>query len=178
VPGLEFAVRGGFHVLGLNLRAWTRTVDPAGTVRFIREHGGIAVLAHPARYRGRWPDDDVLRELHGIEVWNARYDGRFVPPGSVIETARAVCARFEHLRFFGGQDLHQASDQRLVATQVRAGDGVQDLLGSLLRGEASFGAPGFRLSAIPHEAARTSSWMKLGERCYRTARRWRDRWTG
>jgi hypothetical protein len=143
-----------------------------------REQGGIAVLAHPSRYGGRWPADDVLRELHGIEVWNARYDGRFVPPGPVIESARAVCSRFANLRFFGGQDLHAASSQRLVSSHAADGAGVPGLIAALARGEATFGAPGFRLPSRPEASARSAGLLKLGHRCYLAARRLRDRWTG
>jgi hypothetical protein len=177
VPGLEFAVRGGFHLLGFDLRAWTSTVDPVAAARFIRDQGGIAVLAHPARYKGRWPEDDALAALHGIEVWNARYDGRFFPPGDLIETARDLCARFGHLGFFGGQDLHQRSRQRLVVTDVEAAT-LEGFLGALRRRAARFGAPGFRLDARPDRSAGTGVLIKLGHRCYRFARERRTRWVG
>jgi hypothetical protein len=176
VPGLEFAVRGGFHILGFNLRAWTRTVEPLDAVRFIRDQGGIGVLAHPARHACRWPADEVVQQLHGIEVWNSRYDGRFFPPADVIEAARRLGERFEHLRFFGGQDLHQLTDHRLVVSEAADGRSVEGLLGALVRGEVLFGTPGFRLKGRPDKSSLVL--IKLGQKCYRTARGLRDRWFG
>src|SRR5262245_50531957 len=97
VPGLEFPVRGGFHLLGLSLRVFEPVVEPLAAVRFIHEQGGLAVLAHPARYKGTWPDAAMLAELDGIEVWNARYDGRFVPSERVLSATEAVIGRLPQL---------------------------------------------------------------------------------
>jgi hypothetical protein len=41
--------------------------------------GGLAVLAHPGRAAYHCPPA-LCVALDGIEIWNAAYDGRFVPP--------------------------------------------------------------------------------------------------
>lgn len=145
VPGLEFPVRGGFHLLGLSIRAFEPIVDPVAAVRFIREQGGLAVLAHPARYKGDWPDDAMLAELDGIEVWNARYDGRFVPSERVLAASEAVIARQPHLARYCGQDLHVTQSHRMLVVEAHAAD-VNDLIDTLRRGEATLGAVAARFA--------------------------------
>ena len=139
VPGLEFPVRGGFHLLGFSIRTFEPIVDPVAAVRFIRDQGGLAVLAHPARYKGVWPDDAMLAELDGIEVWNARYDGRFVPSERVLAASEAVIKRQPHLARYCGQDLHATHSHRMVVVKAQAAD-ADELVGKLRIGEATLGA--------------------------------------
>lgn len=178
VPGLEFAVRGGFHLLGFNIRSWEPLVEPAEVASFIRDQGGLAVLAHPARYRGLWPDDETLRALHGIEVWNAAYDGRFVPSGNVLAASKARRTAFGHLNFFGGQDMHRLVDHRLIVTESSAETGVDGFLQDLERGLTTFGAAGFRFAGNPPAGSPPTTLLKLSHLSYVLARRVRDRWIG
>ena len=145
IPGLEFPVRGGFHLLGFSIRAFEPIVDPLAAVRFIHDQGGLAVLAHPARYKGAWPDESVLAELDGVEVWNARYDGRFVPSDRVLASSEVVIRRQPHLARYCGQDLHATQSHRLVLAEALAED-VDQLVGKLRSGEATFGAAAARFS--------------------------------
>ncbi len=147
IPGLEFSVQGGFHVLGLNLRRFEPLIDLTAAARFIRAQGGIAVLAHPARYAGRWPQAAAIAQLDGIEVWNARYDGRFIPPGHLVDKAlRHECVSGRGL-LFGGQDLHDTTEHRVVTTSVSGNEGLEAFLLALRSGAASFGAAPFRISS-------------------------------
>jgi hypothetical protein len=178
VPGLEFAVRGGFHIIGFNIRHWEHRVEPLDVVRLIREQGGLAVLAHPARYAGRWPDDATLAQLQGIEVWNARYDGRFLPSGDVLDAATAITRRFDKLQFFGGQDIHLTSPNRLVVTDVAAARGIEEFLQGLADGVSTFGAGGLRFPARPRARPLSLALLKCGHLSYTLARRLRDRIAG
>jgi len=139
VPGLEFPVRGGFHLLGFSIRAFEPIVDPVTAVRFIHDQGGLAVLAHPARYKGVWPDAAMLAVLDGIEVWNARYDGRFVASERVLAASEAVIKRHPHLARYCGQDLHVPQPHQLLAVEARAAD-ADEFVGKLRIGEATLGA--------------------------------------
>lgn len=143
VPGLELPVRGGFHLLGYNVRAFEPILDPAQAARFIREQGGLAVLAHPARYAGSWPGEDALAEMDGIEAWNARYDGRFIPSGALLREIARRAPAGGALRVFGGQDLHALTPNRLVCTDSKAAS-LAELLAALRSGETTFGAAPFR----------------------------------
>lgn len=145
VPGLEFPVRGGFHLLGFSVREFAPIVDPVSAVRFIHDQGGLAVLAHPARYKGAWPDDTMLADLDGIEVWNARYDGRFVPSERVLAASEAVIKRQPHLSRYCGQDLHVTQSHRILPIEARATD-VDELVGRLRVGDATLGAATPRLA--------------------------------
>lgn len=169
VPGLEFPVRGGFHLLGFSIRAFEPIVDPLAAVRFIHDQGGLAVLAHPSRYKGAWPDDSVLAELDGVEVWNARYDGRFVPSQGVLASSEAVIRRQSHLTRYCGQDLHAKQSHQLLLAETPAVD-ADELVGKLRNGEAILGAAITRFSMRGPLAATTRLVSGVVHPIYRVAR--------
>jgi hypothetical protein len=173
VPGLEFPVRGGFHLLGLSIRAFEPVADPVAAVRFIRDQGGLAVLAHPARYKGAWPDDAMLAELDGLEIWNARYDGRFVPSERVLAASEAVIARQPHLARYCGQDLHATQSHRLLVVEAEAA-GPDEFVGRLRSGRVTLGAAGARFKARGPLAATTRIVSSVAHPVYRAARAMRE----
>jgi hypothetical protein len=77
VPGIEYAdPEDRVHV-----SVWGCTFLGAGLptgelLRRVKEHGGFAVLAHPAR-RDAWEivDPAWFPDLGGIEVWSRKWDG-------------------------------------------------------------------------------------------------------
>ncbi len=150
VPGLEFTVRGGFHILGYGIRRFQPILGVEEAVRFIKDSGGIAVLAHPARYRGKWPEPDVLRLLDGIEVWNARYDGRFMPCEKVLSSCQDMFDRFPNLLAFGGQDLHDTGMQGLIGTHVSGSvNGLESFWLLVRHGNARLGRWPIKLDSHP-----------------------------
>ncbi len=78
IPGLEFRCNADIHILGLGITDDVRSSDAATVATQITEMGGIAVLAHPSRNGYQCPGE-LCAVLNGIEIWNAVYDGRFVP---------------------------------------------------------------------------------------------------
>ncbi len=178
VPGLEFAIRGGFHLLGFNVQRWRHLVEPMDAVKFIQEQGGLAVLAHPARYRGRWPEPAVLDALDGIEAWNARYDGRFLPSGRLLEQGRTLCEQHPGTVLFGGQDLHRTSDHRLVMTEVAGEHDVAGFVAKMRDGQFRFGARGMRFESRSGEGSFPPSILAWVHGTYRAARSLRDRVLG
>ena len=173
VPGLEFSVAGGFHILGYSLREFLPRTNPADVVEFIHDRGGIAVLAHPARYRGKWPAATVLERMDGIEAWNARYDGRFVPSGAVLAACGARLPGLGRPVLFGGQDLHELTSHRLVVTSVPRTDDLPTLLLRLRDGDSTFGAGLARLKSRERPARIVVSMASVLHTAYRGARRFR-----
>jgi hypothetical protein len=175
VAGLEFPVRGGFHLLAFGLARFRRLAAGRDVAEFARDEGAVVVLAHPARYRGSWPDDELLARLDGIEVWNARYDGRFIPPGALLDAVRRVRARHPRLALFGGQDLHALTANRLVTTRWTATFEPVELRARLTDGSARFGAGATTLFSAVEPGTATRALYRLLHAGYSALRRTRDR---
>jgi hypothetical protein len=104
VPGLEYSDAGNdVHVLvwgaGPFLGAGRQT---SALLDDVQAAGAVAVLAHPGRRAAgeRLRSQDLAR-LHGVEVWNRKYDG--IAPG---QAALRLRMDNPHLQPFVGLDLH------------------------------------------------------------------------
>jgi len=103
IPGLEFMC-DDVHILGLGIVEILYASSPKALIDKIHEHDGVAVLAHMSYYEKiPW---ESLSGLDGVEIWNARYDGRFAPKIGCFRTLKKL-KKFNH-NFVGycGLDLH------------------------------------------------------------------------
>src|SRR5512132_472012 len=79
LPGLEYSFPAGPHLMAFGLtERLPLPANPAALAARMAACGAAVVLAHPARYPGL-ASPELAENLQGIEVWNQRYDGRFVP---------------------------------------------------------------------------------------------------
>lgn len=175
IPGIEFTCRDNLHLLGFGVSRYTAERDPAAVARFIRRQGGVAVMAHPVRYAYRLPPD-VAVHLHGIEVWNAAYDGRFVPNSETRRLLRRLRGEHGQLLAFGGRDLHAIENACGVHLEVSC-EALQAeaVVDAMRRGRFSI-ANGF----VRIDAAREGLWLTchlldLLWRLYRGAKHTRDK---
>lgn len=134
IPGIEFPCSQTLHILGLGVERLTRAKEPVEVARFIRDQGGLAIIAHPSRAHYRIPPG-LESGIDGIEIWNARYDGWFVPNDRSIALWRRLQNAKTSLIPVGGQDLHAVTphghvrvtiscdglDQTTVLRALRAG---------------------------------------------------------
>ena len=175
VPGLEFTCDHNLHLLALGIEYYTDVTNPALVARFVKAQGGLAILSHPSRYGYQIPSGLEML-LDGIEVWNAAYDGRFLPNDRSIRLWKALHARNNSLRAFGTQDLHTIRDHRHVRVSVRCNRLTRDtILQSLKNGDFVISNSYVRLRSDS-----SPGWMKLkaigaAHRAYLTARAIRDR---
>jgi hypothetical protein len=105
IPGLEFRCTGDFHILGLGVTCHISSEDPLRVAHQIGRMGGLAVLAHPGR-SGYLCPQELRGVLNGIEIWNAAYDGRFVPPLAGFHLLQQARSSNSAISGFGGADLH------------------------------------------------------------------------
>jgi predicted metal-dependent phosphoesterase TrpH len=105
IPGIEFTCLGNLHLIGLGVQDYDSSKDPLFINDFIQEQGGVAIIAHPKRYHYQI-SQVLLTAVNGVEIWNAGYDGRFVPNDHSITLLKRARERHESLLAFGGQDLH------------------------------------------------------------------------
>ncbi len=105
IPGLEFRCDNDIHILGLGISGDIPSSDPVIVTIQIRTMGGLAVLAHPGRNGYQFPPE-LFGVLDGIEIWNAGYDGRFIPPMANLRLLQEARGPNPAIVGFGGADLH------------------------------------------------------------------------
>ncbi len=119
IPGLEFRCSGDFHILGLGIADPIPDSDPVVVASQIAASGGLAILAHPGRNGHQCPRD-LLSVLNGIEIWNAAYDGRFVPPSANLRLLQEAWSVNPAILGFGGVDLHTLERAPGVILELRS----------------------------------------------------------
>ncbi|MBZ0220453.1 MAG: PHP domain-containing protein [Candidatus Methylomirabilis sp.] len=147
LPGLEFGFSEypKLHLLGIGVTSYIPPSDISLTIGSIREQGGLAVLAHPAR-NGHFVPEDLKGKLDGIEVWNAAYDSRYLPHHRSIMLYRSLKEMNPSMLAFGGLDFHTARNFRELDTVVKGSPADAKELLNLLR-NGSFTSKG-RLCTI------------------------------
>lgn len=118
-PGLEFRFSGypGLHLLTLNLRRWIEPRSPEEFVKQARRACELTVLAHPILTRYSVPSI-VARSIDAVEVWNARYNTRFLPDVRAIRLYQALRRERPELLAVVGLDQHDSSNDREVRLLV------------------------------------------------------------
>lgn len=119
IPGIEFTCDNNLHLLGFGVKGYTDSKDPVEVAQFIQRSGGVAVVAHPKRYQYQIPPA-LVPFLNGIEVWNAGYDGRFVPNDCSLKMLQALRSASGPLSAFGGQDFHAMKEHTHIRVSIRA----------------------------------------------------------
>jgi hypothetical protein len=120
VPGVECEAKPDYvHVLGYNVRAVIPAGDLSEIVGSVRGQGGVAVLAHPG-YRAAYAHvaEDALGLLHGLEVWNGKADGRWLPNAESMARLSALRASHTHLIPLAGADLHRLESYPEITLRV------------------------------------------------------------
>ena len=117
IPGIEFTCENNLHLIGLGVGEFANSKDPLWLAAFIRDSGGMSIIAHPSRYNYQIAES-LTRVVNGIEVWNANYDGRFVPNDLSLKLWRERRRENQTLVATGGQDLHVITDHVHVTLAV------------------------------------------------------------
>jgi hypothetical protein len=177
VPGLEFEATPDYvHVLGYGLRALSGAHDTAGIGRFVRESGGLAVLAHPTwRAAHAHLDASALALLDGWEVWNGKADGRWGPSAEGVERLGRAQACRAGLVAMGGLDMHNLEAYAGITLHVdapaRTGAAILD---ALRRG--AYSVVGERVQFGPHDRpAVAGSAATAAGQALRRVKRWAER---
>ena len=132
IPGIEMSC-GVAHIILLDAPEHPMMVDWREVVSFSRSHNLLSILAHPTRLSDPAIVGEILGEVRGVEIWNAREDGRYSPDldrlSMFIPTLRE-----EHLLFFG-VDYHETGDCLDNVLEVDAGGDEGSLLDRLSSGK-------------------------------------------
>ncbi len=119
IPGIEFATERHTHILGIGVTEFFDEHDPVKIVRGIHAQGGIAILAHPDA--GDFEkDEEFLKALDGVEVWNSAHDGPFVPSSKNVEALEIIRKVNPDIMVFGGNDFHRRGHYRKSRIVLKA----------------------------------------------------------
>jgi predicted metal-dependent phosphoesterase TrpH len=117
IPGIEFACKGGLHIVGIGMTSVFDVFEPAAVIQAIHEHNAYAILAHPDRYHWNCPLH-VVREIDAVEIWNVGHDGKFLPsPQSLVGFPRLRRAN-PRLLAVAGHDFHKETGFYDVAIEL------------------------------------------------------------
>lgn len=175
MPGIEFTCENNLHLIGLGISEYTATRNPLAVCDFIRERGGVAVIAHPVRYKYLIPLA-LAHRVNGIEVWNGAYDGRFIPNHRSLILLRRLREHNASLLAYGGEDLHTIVPRFHVAVDVHCTALTPDrILRALDAGDFTISNSLFRLSARSTIGPWQSANILAGRAVFTLAKRIRDR---
>jgi len=80
IPGFEISPKNNFHILLYNIN---RPIPCALTVDNLKDfhvkENELLILAHGSSYFKKPLPEFLKRKIHGVEVWNARYDSLLAP---------------------------------------------------------------------------------------------------
>jgi hypothetical protein len=168
VPGLEFRMEGEreVHVLVVGAEALESAETPQGVMEKAQsENGrGLVVLAHPSR-NGHYLPKDLEHRIHGIEIWNAAYDSRYLPDYWAIRLFRSLRKLNRNLVGFGGLDLHDRSGFRKLKLQMRHPCRTEaELLTRLKAGRFSIRGPYAGIDSVPDWGFAKMLLLKVGRK--------------
>jgi hypothetical protein len=168
IPGLEIATASG-HMLVLGCRKFICTRDP---FQVIKEAAGcVILLAHPEKGH---IIPAVLEQADGIEGWNARYMGKYLPPFNWVGKWRKELLPGKIMT--GGNDIHHFEHKRKIVMLTQSHSmSEQDILEAIKKGQFivsngifSF-TPDGRVFYRGREV-RAQTFSVLCARCYRLSR--------
>ncbi len=178
IPGIEFTCENNLHLIGLGIEHFTAIRDPISVARFIKKEGGLSIVAHPIRYGYKMPVG-LEKEIDGIEVWNAGYDGRFVPNDRSIALWQSLRGRNDAILAFGGEDLHEITDHGHVKLTVSCDELTEGTIIRVLReGNYLITNPYFQLRPASLNGGLNLMSIVLARRAYLVAKAIRDRLAG
>jgi hypothetical protein len=113
IPGLEFRFEGhtGLHLLALGLDRWIEPATPADFITETKGNAALTIAAHPVLFKYRAPAE-VLAGIDAIEVWNAKYNTRYLPDPAAIRLLHDLRRARPDVVGTVGLDQHDATNDR------------------------------------------------------------------
>jgi hypothetical protein len=165
IPGLEFACKGGLHIVGLGMTSLLDVLEPVGVIHAIHANKGCAVLAHPKRNGWICPLH-ISQVLDAAEIWNVGYDGKFLPSTQSLTGFLKLRQANPKLLAIAGHDFHRASGFYDVGIEMEVSSlSADSILRNLQQGRYNIRAPHFscdsraNFSKLESARLRVVSWQ-------------------
>ena len=174
IPGIEYTCENNLHLMGLGIRKYQDLVNPIEVAQHIRIENGLSVISHPSRYNYILPNG-LEGEIDGVEIWNAIYDGRFIPNHSSISLLQSLRSDYPNLLAFGGQDLHSIKPYPHVRLRISCDKlSEESLLLALRHGKYEIFNSYFCIDAIASENRIKNTYIAMAQISYQKLKFLRD----
>jgi hypothetical protein len=133
VPGVEI---DNLHALFYNVSPVTEWRDETDLARQLAARGSMVVVSHPVKIRRGLPSA-IAALFEGVEIWNARYDGKLAADiGPITYWQELQRTMDRHLAPLCGIDLHNRLDFTPLALEVECDHlDARSVLGALRSGQ-------------------------------------------
>jgi len=133
IPGLEYRFAGypGLHLLALGLSRYLSPDTPGDFFVQASKHARMTILAHPVLCRYDIPSE-VLATVHGVEVWNAAYNTRYLPDPRSIRILHKMRRCRPDVVGTVGLDQHDSRNDREV--RIVLDDSTKDPIAEIKAG--------------------------------------------
>lgn len=153
IPGLEFVIDRAHqvHLLVVGIDGCALKNGAGKILERIQqdENNIFAVIAHLSRSNHHVPPN-YAKTIHGIEIWNAAYDSRYLPDHKAIRLFWKIKKNNARLVGFGGLDLHDYSGFRGLSLHVKDScRNPNELILRLKEGQFEIHGPHMTLSSDP-----------------------------
>jgi hypothetical protein len=119
IPGIEFAVTGQIHIVGIGVVNLIRLDSPVYVADQMREQGGMSILAHPKKLG--WDClPEVLLAVDAAEIWNIGYDGKYLPSVKALPAFERMQQINPKLLAIASHDFHRTASFYDVAIEMDA----------------------------------------------------------
>jgi hypothetical protein len=147
IVGIEYSCADALHIVGVGCEALLDTSDPVRLVQDIRSARCFSILAHPLRLCWRC-SPELAASLDAVEVWNVRYDGKYLPSPPALEFFNRMKALNPKLLAAVGDDFHGLGGfyPLSICMSVNSLD-RESILTELIGGRYQIGGPGFHTAA-------------------------------
>jgi hypothetical protein len=118
IPGIEM---DALHILIFGAKEGKLASSLLESAEQFREQGALIVLSHPIKLRRGIPEG-IEAMLSGVEVWNCRYDGKWLPRLSNVRLLNQLRVGNPKLVATCGIDFHSRSDYADVRMEVETNE--------------------------------------------------------
>jgi hypothetical protein len=160
VVGIEYSSSDVLHIVGVGCEQMLETSDPIQLVQNIRAAGCFSILAHPRRV-GWNCSPELAANLNAVEVWNVRYDGKYLPAPRALEFFNQMKVFNPQLLAAVGDDFHGLGGfyPLSIHMSVNALD-REPILQELINGRYRIGSLGFHAAADSDFSPSVLAWFR------------------
>ena len=160
IVGIEYSCNDALHIVGVGCEQLLETFDPVQLVRNIRAAGCFSILAHPRRTS--WIcSPELAANLNAVEVWNVRYDGKYLPAPRALEFFNRMKVSNPQLLAAVGDDFHGLGGFYPLSIHMSV-DALdrESILRELINGRYRIGSLGFRAAADSDFSPNVLAWFR------------------